>query len=301
MRRWLWVPFLLLLAYLATGLYQVRPGEAAVVLRFGRVLPETRGPGLHVGLPWGLDRVIRITVEERRELLVGFVPVDDPRQDRLPVGQVLTGDNHLVNVRLAIYYSVDPDQAAAYVLHLDRLETVLARLAEETLVVALTSERVDAVLLSQSRQLEDRLQQMLAERLQQFHLGIVINSVNLQRVQPPEELREVFDELVRARAQRDIREREARAQRDSEVSQAARQQVRTVTEARGQAAQKIALARTEAAAFLALMQSLPAAGPARGNALLHLYLNDMQTVFSRLKVRTVADPQGKGQMLVPFP
>src|SRR5262245_57879004 len=97
-RRWVYfLPSLLLLSYVATGLYQVQPGEVAVVQRFGRVLLETQGPGLHYGLPWGLDRVVRVAVGERRELAVGFVNVEDPRQDKLPLGQLLTGDNHLIN------------------------------------------------------------------------------------------------------------------------------------------------------------------------------------------------------------
>ena len=54
----------LALAYAATGLYQVLPGEAAVVRRFGRVLPERPEPGLHLGLPWGMDRVDRVAVDQ---------------------------------------------------------------------------------------------------------------------------------------------------------------------------------------------------------------------------------------------
>ena len=300
-RRWLILPLLLLLAYLATGLYQVRPGEAAVVLRFGRVLPETRGPGLQIGLPWGLDRVVRVAVEERRVLLAGFVPVDDPRQERLPVGQVLTGDNHLINVRLTVHYRVDAAHVAEYVLNVDRLDTLLTRLAEETLVLALTSERVDPVLFAQSRLLEGRLRDMLADRVKAYPLGVLIDSVNLRLVEAPEELKEVYRELTRARAQRDVLERDARAQKDSAISQAQREQVRTLTDARGKAQQRVALVRAEAASFLTLMQSLPGGGPGRANALLNLYLNEMQVVFARLKVRTIADPHGKGNLLVPFP
>ena len=50
----------------ATGLYQVLPGEAAVVRRFGRVLPERPEPGLYLGLPWGMDRVDRVAVDQLR-------------------------------------------------------------------------------------------------------------------------------------------------------------------------------------------------------------------------------------------
>ena len=55
----------------ATAVTQVQPGERAVVRRFGRVLPDTPGPGLYVGLPWGIDRVDRVAVGRVRRVSVG--------------------------------------------------------------------------------------------------------------------------------------------------------------------------------------------------------------------------------------
>ena len=54
-------------AYLLTGLAQVRPEERAVVRRFGQVVARP-GPGLWVGLPWGIDRVDRVPVRTVRQL-----------------------------------------------------------------------------------------------------------------------------------------------------------------------------------------------------------------------------------------
>src|SRR5919202_485656 len=62
---------LALAAYLLTGLSQVRPEERAVVRRFGRVVAHP-GPGLWVGLPWGVDRVDRVPVRTVRQLRAGY-------------------------------------------------------------------------------------------------------------------------------------------------------------------------------------------------------------------------------------
>ncbi|HVS36834.1 MAG TPA: hypothetical protein VMS17_14835, partial [Gemmataceae bacterium] len=61
-----------LLGYAASGFYQVLPGEAAVVRRFGRVLPGRPELGLHLGLPWGMDRVDRVAVDQLRRVVVGW-------------------------------------------------------------------------------------------------------------------------------------------------------------------------------------------------------------------------------------
>ena len=63
-----------LVAYGLTGVVEVQPGERAVVRRFGRVLDDKPGPGLWVGLPWGIDRVDRVRVRTVRQLDVGYRP-----------------------------------------------------------------------------------------------------------------------------------------------------------------------------------------------------------------------------------
>src|SRR5438270_5744254 len=103
MPRTRYLLLLLLVAYLLTGLAQVRPEERAVVRRFGRVVAKP-GPGLWVGLPWGIDRVDRVPVATVRRVVVGYQP--DAAPDAIPAGQLLTGDQNLVNVQMAVDYAV---------------------------------------------------------------------------------------------------------------------------------------------------------------------------------------------------
>src|SRR5262245_12110582 len=99
MRR-LKVGLLLLLAlYLLTGVVQVRRGERAVVRRFGRVLPYQPDAGLWVGLPWGIDRVDRVDVDNVRSVTVGYNEEESGEREA-PPGQLLTGDHNLVNVQV---------------------------------------------------------------------------------------------------------------------------------------------------------------------------------------------------------
>src|SRR5262249_18333632 len=108
--RWLLllIPVPLVGLYLLTGVVQVRPGERAVIRRFGRVLEDKPGPGLLVGLPWGMDRVDRVEVDAVRELTIGYD--GDPGDGSIiPAGQLLTGDSNLVNVQFTLYYKVSPD------------------------------------------------------------------------------------------------------------------------------------------------------------------------------------------------
>src|SRR5205809_927416 len=91
---------LLLLAWLLTGVTQVRPGERAVVRRFGAVV-ATPGPGLWVGFPWGIERVESVPVDLVRRVVIGFSP-ELAATAILPPGQMLTGDHNLVEIQAVI-------------------------------------------------------------------------------------------------------------------------------------------------------------------------------------------------------
>src|SRR5437588_8811172 len=109
-RRVLLIPAAVLAAYLLTGMTPVRPGEVAVVRRFGAVI-ATPGPGLWVGLPWGIERVDRVAVDMVRRVTFGSEP-DTDTDTPLPPGQLLTGDQNVVTVRIAVDYTVHPDAVA---------------------------------------------------------------------------------------------------------------------------------------------------------------------------------------------
>src|SRR6266851_5096246 len=126
MRRLLWiVPAVLLLLYLLTGVVQVRPGERAVVRRFGRVLEEKPEPGLWVGLPWGMDRVDRVAVDRVQTVAVGYQEAGEG-DSAMPAGQLLTGDHNLVNVAATLSYKVRAEAVEDYVAEAGRAEGLLA-------------------------------------------------------------------------------------------------------------------------------------------------------------------------------
>src|SRR5262245_60564415 len=111
----------LLVGYLLTGVSEVRPGERAVIRRFGRVLPDKPGPGLHVGLPWGMDRVDRVAVDLLRRVSIGYQPDDKQGDFRAPAGQLLTGDHNLVNIQVVLFYSVNENEVEDYVVQAERV------------------------------------------------------------------------------------------------------------------------------------------------------------------------------------
>ena len=109
MKRFLlFLLFFLILGYLATGIYQVSPGELAVVRRFGQALPAPEGPGLHFGLPWGCDRVDKVAVDEPLiEINQSGRSLDKPAPSVRQVCALLIGEFALVEEGAAQTKSVN--------------------------------------------------------------------------------------------------------------------------------------------------------------------------------------------------
>src|SRR5581483_2451453 len=123
---------LVLAAWLLTGLTQVRPGERAVVRRFGRIV-DAPGPGLRIGFPYGIEQVERVAIDRVRSVPVGYRPDVENDAQSTPVGQLLTGDHNLVNVQVVVDYAVREDQVEDYVLQAARVDGLVARTAEAIL------------------------------------------------------------------------------------------------------------------------------------------------------------------------
>src|SRR5712692_6258280 len=172
--RYFWLILaLLLVGYGLTGVVQVRPGERAVVRRFGRVLAEKPGPGLWVGLPWGMDRVDRVVVGRPQSVTVGYQG-EAAADSVIPAGQLLTGDHNLVNIQVTLYYQVRPDKVEDFVTQIDRVEGLLARATETVLAQWVAARTVDDVLLNAKTELPEVLSKGTRERVEPYGLGVKV-------------------------------------------------------------------------------------------------------------------------------
>jgi membrane protease subunit HflK len=200
---------------LASAVTQIQPGERGVIRRFGRVVAKP-GPGLYLGLPWGMDRVDRVAVDRERRISVGFDTRDqeDTAQERLPDGQLLTGDHNLINLRVEINYTIDADQVEKFVLQGDRVDSLLARAAESALAEWVAARTVDDVLLRGKQLLPGWLVAEMSRRLLPYDLGVNVGKASVLFLSPPVEVKNAFAEV--ARAETEIKTQENRAYQDAD-------------------------------------------------------------------------------------
>jgi membrane protease subunit HflK len=274
---------LLFLVSLLTGVTQVRPGERAVVRRFGRVLEDKPRPGLWVGLPWGLDRVDRVPVDLVRRVTVGFNPEDSETEGLTPPGQLLTGDRNLVNIQAVIDYGVIEDEVEKYVVQKDLVDGLVARAAESVLAEWVATRSVDYVLLSAKAALPETLVEETQYRIAPYELGVRIKSASIALVLPPEQVRDAFEKVNRAQTGIQTRKYEAEQERSRLLGEAETERDRLQKEAEAFVEEQRRLAQTDAANFTKRLQEYRRFRQKNPDYLHDIWLNEIKKVLARLQ------------------
>jgi len=290
---WLWT-LAALAVWAATGIYAVQPNERAVVWRCGRILPDLALPGIHCGLPWGLDRVTKLRVSEQKRIGIGLSPEDrdlgrtvDPRR-----AECLAGDRNLITISAIVQYDIV--DAKAYLIRTAEVPLAIEDLATAALSAAIASRDVDDILTLGRIEIQQQVLAALKTRLGQWEneergLGVQINSLTLETVGPPQEVEEAFRDVVSAREDRQRVVNEAQGLAAAMIPSARGEAQRIRLDAEGAATETVERARGEADRFNQIAAQL-AAG--RGVTTKRLILETLEEVLPRLK-KIILDDQAR--------
>jgi membrane protease subunit HflK len=283
-RRWLVVLLIVLLAgYLLTGVTQVRPGERAVVRRFGRVLDEQPEPGLWVGLPWGMDRVDRVAVDRVQRVEVGYIPNPDEDAQTTTPGQLLTGDHNLVNVQVDLNYTVRHDAVADYVVHADEADGLVARAAETAMAEWVAGRTVDEVLLRGKVDLPPWLVGETQRRLEPYRIGVSVRDASVAHLLPPPQVKTAFDQVTEAQTTIRTSLNKAEQQADRALRGAEAEQYRLEQLAAAYAREQTLLARAEADSFERRLRQYQEMKRGNPDALAAIWWDEMGKLFAKLR------------------
>jgi membrane protease subunit HflK len=278
------VPVVLLGLYLLTGVTQVRSDERAVVRRFGHVLDYQPGPGLWIGLPWGLERVDRVRVDEVRRVEVGYQPDADEDSSTTPPGQFLTGDHNLVNLQVIVNYAVRHDELVDYVVHANEVDALVTRATETAIAEWVAGRTVDDVLVLGKVELPKWVFREVPRRLDEYHLGIsILESASVTHLLPPPQVKAAFDQVTQA--QTEIRTRLNKAEQDAAQarSTAEADEFRMEQLAAAYARERILLARAEADRFEQRRQQYERMKRDNPNALTAIWWDEMGKLFVKMR------------------
>lgn len=197
-RRQRWVLGLLGL-WVLTGIYLVAPDQQAVVTTWGSVTSPRVLPGLHYALPWPIQQVYKLKVRQLRRTVIGGDAADIPLGRLQPAAsEFLSGDQNLLNVRAVAQYSVS--EPRDYLFHAANVDQVVGAVVESELARRLAHTSVDSIMTTDKVAIQNDVLLAAQKCLEEYRVGVVLSSVNLENVAPPPDAADAFRDVAGARA-----------------------------------------------------------------------------------------------------
>jgi membrane protease subunit HflK len=191
--------------------------------------------------------VIKVNVEQIRNAELGYRSVKNGLSDVGGESLMLTQDENIVDVKLAIQYSIS--NAAHYVFNHVEPDAALKEITESALREVVGKSKMDFVLTEGRSQVVARVKDLVQSTSEAYKLGIQVSSVNLQDAQPPEQVQAAFADVVKAREDRQRVINEAEAYANDIIPRARGQSARLVEEANAYRDQVTARSEGEASRF----------------------------------------------------
>lgn len=283
-----------------TSWFQVEPDAVGVVTRFGRLERQVE-PGLHWKLPFGIENATNVATKHVHKMEFGFRSLSGGRSagagERTRYSDasyaaeslLLTGDLNAAEVEWIVQYRIgDP---VKYLFRVADPEETLRDLAQAVMSLVIGDHSVLEVLTAGRREVNSKAQTELQRLVDQYEMGLTIETVQLQNVDPPEAVRASFNDVNQAEQEKARTVNEARQEYNRKIPLAQGEAARLRQEAEGYAAERVNRADGEVSRFLALEGEHQ-----RSPELLRrrLWLETLGKVLPKLERKVIVDDQVKG-------
>ncbi|WP_193182076.1 FtsH protease activity modulator HflK [Nisaea sediminum] len=225
----------LLALWLFSGLYRVQPNQQGIELVFGRYTGVPTDPGLHWNFPSPIGSVIRPDVTRENRIEVGYRSSGDGssrssvQRDVPEESQMITGDENIVDIDFVVFWRIA--DAGHFLFNLQDPEETVKMAAESAMRDAI-GKRPIQVALTEGRQLiESTVQEDLQNLMNEYVAGVDVRQVQLLAVDPPKQVIDAFNEVQRARQDKDRLKNEAETFRNDVVPRARGEAAQIIEEA----------------------------------------------------------------------
>lgn len=281
--------------FLFTGFYQVAADEVAVIQRFGKYV-RSAGPGPHLRLPFGIERVTRVPDKRQLKMEFGFETVRADTQSQFRTTEdtrkesiMLTGDLNVAVVEWIVQYRIkDPYR---YLFHLRNVSVTLRDMTESTMREVVGDHSVDEVLTVGREAIALQTREELQALCDRYGNGIEIQQLVLQDVNPPDEVKPAFNEVNQAIQEKERAINEALADYNSAVPQAKGEAEQQVRAAEGYALERVNVAEGDAKRFEAVYAEYRKAPQVTKR---RLYLETLSRVLAGSGTKVIVDEQARG-------
>ena len=286
------------LLWLLSGVYVVQPSEQGIVLLFGKVVANT-GPGLNYRLPWPIEVLYKPNVQTINQTTIGYrsnaETSDENQSGDIPdESLMLTGDENIVDVNFTVNWRIK--DAAAYLFNVDngRGNETIKAVAESAMREVVGQNQIEPIMTSNREVIQIAVRDLMQKTLDYYDAGIFVTGVQMQKVEPPEDVRGAYLDVQKALADQDRMRNEAEAYANKIIPQARGKAAHIVQDAEAYRQQVIANATGESKRFLAVLAEYRKAPEVTRR---RMYLETMTSVLGPMN-KVIVDDAAKG--VIPY-
>ena len=296
---------LLVLAVIAlwgfSGFFRVEPDELGVVLRFGQFNREVQ-PGLNYHLPYPIETALTPQALRVNKLNIGFRESDDMRRgttqrDVPEESLMLTGDENIVDVDFSVLWKVKPNAVGDYLFNIQNPEGTVKAVAESAMREVVGRSNIGPILTGARQTIETAVQALMQKTLDEYGAGIVIQQVQLQKVDPPTQVIDAFRDVQAARSDLERAQNEAQTYANKIVPEARGRAAKITQDADAYKSQTVADAKGQTSRFLQVYDQYKKAPDVTRR---RMYLETMERILGSTDKTIIDTGSANGPGVVPY-
>jgi membrane protease subunit HflK len=275
-----------------SSVFQISTEEVGVITRFGKYVRQVE-PGLNLKIPFAED-VYKVPVERQQKLEFGFRTVRagvnteyNESSSTKDESLMLTGDLNLAEVQWVVQYRVD--NAYNNLFEVRNPQSTLRTLSEAAMRQIVGDRTVNEVLTVGRTEIGSKAQELIQQICREYSMGIKIEQVVLQDVNPPEPVKAAFNAVNEAQQEKETLINQAKSEYNKVIPKARGQAEETIQQAEGYAAERVNNADGEAARFTALYNEFVKAPEVTKR---RIYLETMSNVIPKIGNVVITDQKG---------
>jgi modulator of FtsH protease HflK len=283
--------------WLATGFFRVQPNQQAVQLIFGKPFGLPAEQGLHYNLPGPIGNVVVVNVTDLRRTVIGShnATAGFGRGNRATSTEnlMLTGDENIVDIEFAVLWQVKDVFQYAFAVR-NGEETVRAA-AEAAMREVIGQANLQYALGDGRTKVEQDTKDLLQKVLDDYGLGVRVTQIQLQRVDPPQDVIGAFRDVQAARADKERNVNEANTYRNQVLPRAKGEASSIIQRGEAYKAQTVARAKGDTQRFDQVYEQYAKAKDITAE---RLYIEMMEDVL-RNASKVMVDKNG-GSGVIPY-
>src|SRR6202142_2065606 len=285
-----------------SGFYRVQSEELGVVLRFGKYVRDAQ-PGLNYHLPYPIETVLLPKALRVSTLSIGMTLIDDPARRGRTMRDVpeeslmLTGDENIVDVDFTVLWRIKPKGVADFLFNIQNPEGTVKAVAESAMREAVGKANIQPVLTGARTTTEAAVQELMQKTLDSYGSGILVQQVQMQKVDPPAQVIDAFRDVQAARADLERLQNEAQTYANRVVPEARGNVAKITQAAEAYKSQTVAEATGQTSRFLKIYEQYKKAPDVTRE---RMYLEPMERILGGSEKLIYDGGSSPAQGVVPY-